>query len=87
MTNHYQYTCTTPPAVLIKPVKLILEDLALEVLNSYRRLRHEFATCEASGDEAAVERARSLLHFAEGRLGVFLLQTIAKLTSLCPLIE
>lgn len=68
MTNHYQYTCTTPPAVLIEPVKLTLEDLALEELNSYRRLRHECATCEASGDEAAVERARSLLHFAEGRL-------------------
>ncbi|GKQ49046.1 hypothetical protein [Pseudomonas syringae] len=68
MTNHYQYTCTRPPAVLIEPVKLTLEDLALEELNSYRRLRHECATCEASGDEAAVERARSLLHFAEGRL-------------------
>ncbi|WP_116829026.1 hypothetical protein [Pseudomonas syringae] len=49
-------------------MKLTLEDLALEELNSYRRLRHECATCEASGDEAAVERARSLLHFAEGRL-------------------
>ncbi|MCF5747666.1 hypothetical protein GIB57_24915, partial [Pseudomonas tremae] len=68
MTTRDQYNRTTPPAVLTEPVTQILDDLALEYLNAYRRLRHECATHEGSGDVNAAERARSLLSVAEGRL-------------------